>query len=475
MSYTIVDNHSMQFEAVHTTGIYCRAECAAQPLRKNVESFANAVAAEAAGFRPCLRCRPDRMPDKLVSTGLAVVEQAILLISEGFLDRRTEDDLAMRVGYSTRQLRRIFHETVGASPTFVARSRRAHFARRLLDESNLPVGMISRAAGFTSTRQMNRVIQQTFHFTPTDLRSRRGKRDLLNTDGGLRLRVPYDGRLDWEAMISFLAPRATAGIETVEDGRYRRLTTTCGYPGVIEVSDHGDGRHLEVTAHLPTFNSIVDDVAHVRQLFGLDTSSLAKTALSADPVLRPLIQSRPGLRIPGSWNRFETAVRILLGQQVSVAAATTLAGRIVERYGDSFEEEPFGLSRQFPSAEVLANSSLADIGMPQARINMIQSFAQAVVDGSIDLYTSASLNDATATLQELPGIGPWTSELIAQRVLRHADAFPSSDLGLRIAVGRLIGEDRPTGPVVEEYAERWRPYRALAAQYLWTSLRDKES
>jgi len=463
----------MQFQAVHTTGIYCRADCPARPHNKNVEPFPNAVAAEAAGFRPCLRCRPERVPDRLNAAGRPVVEHAILLISEGFLDRHTEEELAARVGYSTRQLSRIFHNSLGASPSFVARSRRAHFARRLLDESDLPVSAISRAAGFSSTRQMNRIIREIFHFTPTELRARRRTGERLITDGGLRLRVPYDGPIEWETTLGFLKQRALPGVEQIRDGAYRRLTTTCGYPGVIEVGDHGDGRHLEVVAHLPTFNSIVDDVARVRQLFGLDSPPAAE-ALRADPVLQPYIRRRPGLRVPGSWNRFETAVRVLLGQQVSVAAATTLAARIVHRYGESFAVEPFGLSRLFPPADTLAGASFDGIGMPAARLTMIRSFAAAVADGSIDLYAAGSLDDATSALQALPGIGPWTAQLIALRVLRHPDAFPASDLGLRIAVGRLIGEDRPPGAVVAAYADRWRPHRALAAQYLWTSLHDEE-
>ncbi|MDF1594921.1 MAG: AlkA N-terminal domain-containing protein [Acidimicrobiia bacterium] len=463
----------MQFQAVRTTGIYCRAGCAATPHPKNVAPFANAVAAEAAGFRPCLRCRPERVPERLNPAGSPVVEHAVLLISEGFLDRHTEDELAARVGYSTRHLRRLFNDSVGASPSFVARSRRAHFARRLLDESDLPVSAISRAAGFTSTRQMNRVMREVFRFTPTGLRSRRRAADRLVTDGGLRLRIPYEGLIEWDTALDFLERRAMPGVEQISGGVYRRLTTTCGYPGVIEVGDHGDGRHLEIVAHLPTFASIVDDVARVRQLFGLDDPPAAE-ALRTDPVLQPHILRRPGLRVPGSWNRFETAVRVLLGQQVSVAAATTLAARIVDRYGESFDVEPFGLSRQFPPADTLAGASFDGIGMPETRLAMVRGFAAAVADGSIDLYAAGSLDDVASPLQAVPGIGPWSAQLIALRVLRHPDAFPASDLGLRIAVGRLIGEDRPPGRVVAAYADRWRPHRALAAQYLWTSLHDEE-
>ena len=332
---------------------------------------------------------------------------------------------------------------------------------------------ISRAAGFTSTRQMNRVVKETFRFTPTELRSKRGKKDRLTIDGGLRLRVPYEGGVDWTAMLNFFAPRATPGIEKVTDGTYQRLTTTCGYPGIIEVGDHGDGRHLEITAHLATFNSIVDDVARVRRLFGLDDRPPLDLLL-VDPDLGPLVRRKPGLRIPGAWNRFETAVRILLGQQVSVAAATTLTGRIVERYGEPFDIGASDFSRAFPSAATLADASFDNIGMPRSRIEMIRQFAAAVEEGSIDLYGSGPLDEITEELEELPGIGPWTSQLIALRVLRQDDAFPASDLGLRIAVGRLIGEDRPPGAKVAAYAERWRPYRALAAQYLWTSLHDEE-
>ena len=464
----------MQFEAVHTTGIYCRAECSAKPLPRNVEQFPSAIAAEAAGFRPCLRCRPERLPASIGRGGPPVIEQAVLLISEGFLDRHTEEVLATRVGYSTRQLRRLFHQTVGASPNFVARSRRAHFARRLLDETDLSIDAISRAAGFTSTRQMNRVMQEIFHFTPTELRSRRSRKDRLAVDGGLHLRVPYAGPLDWTTLLEFLGRRAIPAVEHVSDGVYRRLTTTCGYPGVIEVTRRPEDDVLEVTAHLPTFNSIVDDVARIRWLFGLDQPSVPE-AIAHDSDLYPIVQRHPGLRIPGAWDRFETAIRILVGQQVSVQAATTLAGRIVETYGEHFDVDAFGLSRQFPGPATLASATLDGLGMPRSRMEMIRTFSQAVAEGSLDLYDSGSLDTVTSTMQELPGIGPWTAQLIAHRVMRKADAFPASDLGLRIAIGHLIGEDRPPASVVEEYAERWRPHRAIAAQYLWASLNDKES
>lgn len=472
MSCRSCDNASVRFAAVRTTGIYCRAECSARPNPRNVEHFPNAVAAESAGFRPCLRCRPDRLPDLTGVTTPAPVEQALLLISEGFLDRKTEDELAAMVGYSNRQLRRLFSDSIGASPSAVARSRRAHFARRLLDESDLPISAIGRAAGFSSTRQMNRVMLDTFRFTPSQLRQRRTKHR-ADADGGLHLTIPFDGQLAWEEALAFLDRRAIPGIEAVNGSRYRRLTTTCGFPGVVEVMHQTGTNELRLTAHLATFNSIIDDVARIRRLFGLDRPPLP-AQWPVDDDLAPLVSRRPGLRVPGAWDPFETAIRILLGQQISVSAATTLSGRLVEQFGTQFEIDAFGLSRQFPTPAVLADAPLEDIGLPGSRARSIRYFAAAVSSGELDLRSTAPLDEVIDELQRLPGIGPWTAQLIALRVMRHPDAFPASDLGLRIAVGRIIGEHKPPAKAVERFAEKWRPHRATAAQHLWASLDDKE-
>src|SRR5919106_4755360 len=256
--------------AVMTTGIYCRAGCPASPHKRNVVRYSSPVAAEAAGYRPCLRCRPDRSPPTYAN-GItpSPVRNALLLISEGALDSSTEEELGRRVGLSARQLRRLFLEHVGATPSFVARSRRAHFARRLLDESDLSITDVSYAAGFRSVRQMNRVMLDTFRFTPSELREKRRERDRLVADGGLPLRVPYDKPFDFQAMLRFLGRRTVAGVETIDGTSYRRTITTCGHPGAIEISDAGDGKHLVVLAHLPTFNSLIDDISRVRRIFGL--------------------------------------------------------------------------------------------------------------------------------------------------------------------------------------------------------------
>jgi AraC family transcriptional regulator of adaptative response / DNA-3-methyladenine glycosylase II len=463
----------MLFQGVHTTGIYCRADCSARPLRRNTEPFPSTVAAEAAGFRPCLQCRPDRHPDRLLQRPApAAVEQSLLLISDGFLDRNNEDALARRVGYSVRQLRRAFHRYVGATPTFVAQSRRAHFARRLLDESDLPIGRISAAAGFSSTRQMNRVIKDVFRFPPSELRAKRRTGDRLVIDGGLRLRVPYEGALDWKAALRFLAPRAIPGIEQVGGSSYRRVTTTCGYPGVLEVEDHGDGRHLEITAHLPTYTSIVDDIQRIRHLFGLDDPPEA-SELARDPLLGRVVRTHPGLRIVGAWDRFEASVRILLGQQVSVAAAGTLAGRVVDLFGTRFDAlAGTGLDGSFPAAPVLAEAPLEQAGMPGSRAETIRRFAAAVSSGDIDLYATGDLAHLTEPLQAIRGIGPWTAHLVAMRVYRHPDAFPSSDLGVRKAIGRLREGSRPEPADAEALASIWRPHRAMAVQHLWQTLQE---
>ncbi len=293
-------------------------------------------------------------------------------------------------------------------------------------------------------------------------------------DGGLRLRVPYEGALDWKAMVSFAGSRATPGVEAVAACRYYRVTTTCGHPGVLEVGEGGDAQHLEVTAHLPTFDSIIDDVDRIRRLFGLRQGT-PPAALVGDPDIGPLIRRRPGLRIPGAWDPFETAVRVILGQQVSVTAASTLAGRIAGTFGEPFDGEPFGLSRVFPPAAVLAGASFDGLGLPGRRGDALRSFASAIASGTIELGGYHSLDEITGSLEELPGVGPWTSHMLAIRVYGHPDAFPAADVGLRKAVGRIIGDERPPAAAVEAYAERWRPYRAFAAQHLWMSLHDEEN
>jgi AraC family transcriptional regulator of adaptative response / DNA-3-methyladenine glycosylase II len=466
--------------AVVTTGIYCRAGCPASPKDSNVRRYPSQVAAEAAGFRPCLRCRPDRLPPAYASE-LApdALRRALVLVVEGALDETTEDDLGRRVGLSGRQLRRLFLRHVGATPAHVARSRRAHFARRLLDESDLSVTEITFAAGFASVRQMNRVMRETFRFPPSELRAKRRERDRLVADGGLPLRTPYDAPFAFDEQLRFLAARAVAGVECVDAGpRYRRTISTCGHPGAIEVSDAGDGRHLLVLAHLPTYNALIDDIARVRRIFGLDATPAERVVtLVEDPVVGPLVAARPGLRLAGAWDRFEMAVRIVVSQQISLRGARTILGRLVERFG---ERVPgigvLGLTHLFPTAARLAEAKeaqLAALGMPAARAATTRRLARAYAGGEVTLEPSLPLDELVGRLTELPGIGAWTAECIALRAAGHQNAFPAGDLGLRRAMGLRLGRNGSGPPPAEELrarAEAWRPHRGLAAMHLWASL-----
>ena len=462
----------MGVQAVSTTGIYCRPECSARPNAENVSAFSSPVAAEAAGYRSCLRCRPDRhvRADDLTHAPPAVVG-AMSLISDGYLDRFDEAALARRIGYSTRQLRRLFEHHVGATPAFVARSRRAHFARRLLDESDFSMSVIARAAGFGSVRQMNRVIHEIFGFGPQDLRTRRRARDVLIADGGLRLRLPFVEPLDRSAARDHLEPRCTPGVESVDGSVYRRTLAVCGNPGVVEVALGGDEPHVELTAHLPTFDSIIDDVSRIRQMFGLDDHvEEAERHLASDPMLAALVERQRGVRVIGGWDRFETAVRVVVGQQISVAGASTITGRIVVRHGMPLGGSALGLTHVFPTADALIDLDARELGMPASRVATISALARAVTTGELDLYTPDP-KAVREQLTALPGIGPWTAEVIAMRANRDPDAFPARDLGIRHAVGGLLGVVEPPEPShVLDLADRWRPYRALAAQHLWTSL-----
>jgi AraC family transcriptional regulator of adaptative response / DNA-3-methyladenine glycosylase II len=464
----------MSVSAVATTGIYCRPGCAAKPRPENVSQFVSPVAAEAAGYRSCLRCRPDRhlrLDGPVVGAPSAVVA-AMGLIADGHLDRFDEGELARRVGYSPRQLRRLFEHHVGATPAFVARSRRAHFARRLLDETDLGTAAIARAAGFGSVRQMNRVVQGIFGFSPNGLRRRRRRSDVLTADGGLRLRLPFVEPLHREAALTHLVPRITAGVEAIDGTCYRRTSVTCGNPGVLEVDIGGSGSNLELTAHLPTFDSIIDDVARMRHMFGLDDDTAeTETILGADPLLGSVVRAQPGLRVIGGWDRFETAVRVIVGQQVSVVAASTITARIVERRGEALPAPALGLTHLFPTADRIVDLDDDVLGMPHARARTIAALARAVVDGRLDLHATSDADELRADLCDLPGIGPWTAEVVLMRAVRHPDAFPAHDLGIRHAVGRLLGVDGPPpAEQVLDLAEAWRPHRALAAQHLWTSL-----
>ena len=452
------------YTGVVTTGIYCRPGCPATPLRRNTLPFGNAAAAEAAGFRPCLRCRPDRVTEPGWIAAPELVCRAMRCIADGALDGVTEDDLATRLGVSARHLRRLFAEHVGATPSDVARSRRAHFARRLLDDTDLPMVQLAAAAGFNSVRQMNRVMHEVFQFTPSELRARRRVPDRLVVDGGLELRVPYRAPLAWGELLAFLAPRAIPGVESVdlEAGVYRRTLELEGAPGVIEVWNVASEQALRLRAHLPGLDGLVHLVAGVRRLFDLDADPKAiDRHLARDARLKSLVRARKGLRVPGAIDPFELGVRAILGQQVSVARATALTGAFVDAFGDPVPGiAALGLTHLFPVPETIAGADLRSLGVPATRLRAIQGFAEAIASGSIALDRAAGLDDAIAALCALPGIGPWTANYVAMRACAERDAFPASDLALR----RVLGDDPGRS------AEPWRPWRAYGAMHIWSDL-----
>lgn len=459
---------STGFSAVVTTGIYCRPGCPATPKAEHVVPFAFAAAAEASGFRACLRCRPYRSSEPAAWVGPSeLVCRAVRLILDGALDDGSEEQLGARLGVSGRHLRRLFVEHAGATPDAVARSRRAHFARRLLDETDLPVVDVAFAAGFGSVRQLNRVVHDVFRAPPSTLRAKRRKADRLVADGGLDLRLPFRGPLDWDAMTGFLAPRALPGVESVSgDAVYRRTVRIEGFAGVLEVRRPDGADHLVLRAHLPRWEGLIHVVERVRRLFDLDADVPVITdTLRRDPMLRARVRARPGLRVPGAWDPFELAVRAVLGQQVSVRAATTLAGRIVERFGQPVPGlDALGLTQLFPEPAALADADLRPAGLPAARAATVRELARRTLDGSLLLDGSRGLDRAVGDLCSVPGIGPWTAHYVAMRACGEPDAFPASDLGLR----RALGNGRPLTPrEAEARSEPWRPWRAYGAVHLW--------
>jgi AraC family transcriptional regulator, regulatory protein of adaptative response / DNA-3-methyladenine glycosylase II len=463
------------FTGVTTTGIYCRPVCPAPaPRRENVRFFPCAAAAEDAGFRACLRCRPEAAPGTPAWQGTsAVVSRGLRLIREGALDAGSVGELATRLGIGERQLRRLFLRHLGTSPLSLARARRLHFARALLDETNLPMTEVAFAAGFQSIRQFNHALRACFAESPRRLRARRRSSAAAQHDA-VTLRLAYRPPLDWEAALRFLAARATFGVERVDGGVYQRTVELHGAPGTIEVEKGAHGAHLVLRARLGDPAGLLEAVDRVRRIFDLTADPLriaGDLERSAGPPLLAALRAAPGLRVPGAWDGFELAVRAVLGQQISVAGASTLCGRLVQAFGKPVSLGR-GLTHLFPSPDALAQADVAAIGLPKARAHAVRALARAVADHTLRLDAARGLDDAIARLCRVPGIGEWTAHYIALRAFGEPDAFPASDLGLRKA---LAGEKPPLSPAeVAGLAEAWRPWRAYAAMALWNHLSCKE-
>jgi AraC family transcriptional regulator of adaptative response / DNA-3-methyladenine glycosylase II len=463
------------FIAVTSTGIYCRPICPASPSprRGNVRYYVSAAAAAEAGFRPCLRCRPEAAPGTPAWLGTsAVVRRALRLIIEGALDEASVGEFASRVGVGARHLDRLFLQHVGASPLAVAHTRRLHFAKRLIDESDLPMTEIALAAGFGSLRRFNDAFQKAYRRPPRELRRERREPRTRGTGEEVSLALSYRPPYDWDHLRNFLALRATPGVERVDEQSYARLIRTEAGHAVIQVQPLRDKDALQLRVHGAPPSALFQIATAARRVFDLSADPALLTAgLESDPLLRPLVRRRPGIRIPGTWDAFECAVRAVLGQQVTVAAARTLAGRLVGRAGDPVTTAVAGLDRLFPTPRALATANLDGLGLTGARITALKSLALGVAEGRVAFDRPAE--EVVASLVELPGFGEWTAQYIALRALGEPDAFLSADLVVRrMAAG---GGAPLTAKELDRRAEAWRPWRGYAVMHLWCAAGDRNN
>ena len=458
------------FIGVKTTGIYCRPVCPANlPRSENVRFFLTAAAASEAGFRPCLRCRPECAPGTPAWAGTSTtVNRGLRLIAEGALDDSDIESLAGRLGVTSRHLRRLFAKHLGASPLAVAHTQRLHFAKRLIDQTALPMRDIAVAAGFGSVRRFNDTFRKTYGRAPRELR--RGG-DALVPSGALSVQLPYRKPFGWRELLTFFAGRATPGVELVTRDRYMRTVRTGSGHGIIDVQDLGGA--LSLTVHGIGTESLFAAVQRTRALFDLDApiDDIA-AVLSRDRDLRAWLRRNSGIRVPGAWDGFELTVRAVLGQQVSVKAATTLAGRIANEYGEPVDvvvdDLPDAPGKLFPEPGILARARLERLGIIRSRAQTIRSVARAVASGELRFDMAQPVDEFHAMLTSIKGIGDWTAAYVAMRVLKDPDAFPASDLGLLRAFEWVDGKRlRPLE--LSARAAAWRPWRAYAALLIWGS------
>lgn len=451
------------FTAVTSTGIFCRSVCPAPPAKPaHVRYFANAAAASAAGFRPCLRCRPECAAGTSAwRSGNALVAGALRLLDAGLLDNAPVGVLAERVGVSERHLRRLFVDVLGASPVQVAATRRLLFARQLLNQTHLGMTDIALASGYGSVRRFNAVFRDRYGMAPREMRrGRAGSRG-----DALELRLSWRPPFDFAGALAFLARRALPGLEIVDEHSYQRRFVLAGEPGTLEVAACEHELALRLRVQHAQVRVLPDIVARVRRLFDLDADAQAiATVLGCDRRLTPWLKRYPGVRVPGAWDGFEIAVRAVVGQQISVAAARTFCQRLVERFGEAMSTLQGEAWHTFPTPQVLASADLSHIGLTRARTRTLSEMARAVVESRVDFRADQGLDAFVAAWTALPGIGPWTAHYIAMRALGHPDAFPAADLVLR----KMAGDDTPLPTrELEQRSQAWRPWRAYVTTLLW--------
>ncbi|HSZ56487.1 MAG TPA: AlkA N-terminal domain-containing protein, partial [Tepidisphaeraceae bacterium] len=460
------------FTCVKTTGIYCRPICPARPPKlENCRFVPTAAAAQEAGFRPCLRCRPESSPDLDAWRGTsATVSRALKLIEGGALDDGDVASLAERLGIGERQLRRLFRQRIGAAPVTVAQTRRVLLAKQLIHQTDLSMIQVALASGFGSVRRFNETFQQLYRRPPRELRRREAA---TSSAAEISLLLPYRPPYDWASMIRFLQVRAIAGLEVVANESYSRVIELDDVTGSITVSHAPEQSALRVVVRFGRLNALAAIIARVRRMFDLSAEPGAIAGvLSNDPVLAPLVAARPGLRVPGGWDGFEIAVRAVLGQQITLRAATQLASRIVATIGTpvTHSAEVPDLSHAFPRPEHFKLSALAGIGMPRARLECLAGVAAAIDTDKRLFDPRRDLAEAVNRLRNLPGIGEWTAQYIAMRALGETDAFLAGDVGVQRRFA--LNGRRPAASELLARAERWRPWRAYAVLHLWMAEAD---
>ncbi|MEW1657380.1 DNA-3-methyladenine glycosylase 2 family protein [Streptomyces sp. NPDC093707] len=456
------------YTAVRTTGIYCRPSCPVVPPKpENMTFYPSAAAAQQAGFRACKRCRPDASPGSPQWDERAdLVARAMRLIADGVVDREGVPGLAARLGYSPRQIERQLLAELGAGPLALARAQRAQTARLLIETTALPMAEIAFAAGFTSIRTFNETVREVFALSPTALRTRTGPGSHTATPGTLALRLPFRQPLNPDNLFGHLAATAVPGVEEWRDGAYRRTLNLPYGHGIVALTPRPD--HIDCRLSLTDLRDLAGAIARCRRMLDLDADPEAVDGLlRTDPQLAPLVDKAPGRRVPRTADADEFAVRAVLGQQVSTAAARTHAGRLVVAHGEPVDDPAGGLTHLFPTATALAALDPESLAMPRTRRATLTGVIAALAGGTLQLGVGSDRDEARARLAELPGVGPWTVECIAMRALGDPDAFTPTDLGLRRAAAGLGMPATPAALI--RHSARWRPWRAYAVQYLWAT------
>lgn len=447
------------FVAVNSTKIYCRPTCPAKKAKlENLRFYIHAAQAEEAGYRPCLRCRPETAPGSAAWLGTsATVQRAIRLMDNQFLEELTIKALAEKLGIGERWLRELFQTQVGASPQSVLMTKKLDLARNLLDSSSLSITDIALSSGFNSVRRFNDAFKKRFNKTPSEFKVNSGPKHLLQLH--LAYRPPYA----WQTLLNFFAQRTLTGMELVENNRYQRLITHQDIKGWLMV-ELADNNSLKVTLKLNKTTNILDFVTRVKNMFDIDADLMAiENDLSHDRHLKPLLKRYPGLRVPGCWDGFELAVRAIVGQKISVKGARTILNRMVDTYGDEQDIDPnLPLEKFFPSPEKILAADLSSLGLTTVKIGTIKALAQAIVDGELILDGTADYQKTCQTLLSIKGIGPWTVQYIAMRMLKNPNAFPETDLEIKKQIARFNLDP-----------QQWAPWKAYAAILLFNLAGEK--